>query len=156
FDSTWDQLHVPRRLHDRGAGRVATEIRRLAWQTEKGGERPRLPGEGTMRTRFLVSAAVAVLLGVVVLLGVAGPAGAQRPQAVDQTPSWPSRYRGSTVVPGQVGSVDQGRGTATVKTPSGEVTTDLGASTVPVTPGDRVDLQLVPTGRSSSVGGTAA
>jgi len=108
-----------------------------------------------MRTRFLVSAAVAVPLGVVVLLGVPGPAGAQRPQTVDQTPSWPSRYRGSTVVPGQVDSVDQGRGTATVTTPSGEVTTNLGASTVPVTPGDRVDLQLQPTGRSPSVGGTA-
>jgi len=40
-----------------------------------------------MRTRLLVSADVAGLLGVVVLLGVAGPAGAQHPQAVDQTPT---------------------------------------------------------------------
>src|SRR5262247_750714 len=84
-----------------------------------------------------------------VLLDVGGaPASAQRPESVDSTPRWPSRWRGAMVVPGQVIAVDPQRGTATVATEGGAVMSGLSSRALPgVAPGDRVDVQLMPSGR---------
>ena len=99
-----------------------------------------------------------VVAGVLLAVGGGSPASAQRPESVATTPSWPSRYRGSVVVPGQVIVVDPAGGTATVVTDKGAVISGLSSSAVPgVTPGNRVDVQLVPSGRPPlAVGGEAA
>ena len=99
-----------------------------------------------------------VVAAVLLAVGGSGTASAQRPESVATTPSWPSRYRGSVVIPGQVIVVDPAGGTATVVTDKGAVISGLSTSAVPgVRPGDRVDVQLVPSGRPpSAVGGEAA
>ena len=88
---------------------------------------------------------VRVVMAAVLLTVGGSPASAQRPESVATTPSWPSRYRGSVVVPGQVIVVDPAGGTATVVTDKGAVISGPSSSAVPgVTPGNRVDVQLVP------------
>jgi hypothetical protein len=96
----------------------------------------------------------ALLLGV----GGNGTASAQRPESVPTTPSWPSRYRGSVVVPGQVIVVDPASGTATVVTDKGAVIGGLSSSALPgVRRGSRVEVQLVSSHRPpSAVSGEAA
>ena len=98
-----------------------------------------------------------VVAAVVLATSVWSPARGQHDESLDTTPRWPSRYRGGTIVPGEVTAVDRAQGTATVKTDTGEIT-GLASSAVPdIKPGDRVDLQLVPSGRSpSAVGGAAS
>ena len=102
--------------------------------------------------------AVPVVAARLLAVGGGGTASAQRPESVATTPSGPSRYRTSVVVPGQVIVVDPAGGTATVVTDKGTVISGLSSSAVPgVTPRNRADVELVPSGRPpSAVGGEAA
>jgi len=91
---------------------------------------------------------VSVVAAVLPALGSGVTASAQRPESVATTPSWPSRHRGSVVVPGHLIVVDPAGGTATMVTDKGAVISGPSSSAVPgVTPGNRVDVQLVPSGR---------
>ena len=99
-----------------------------------------------------------VVTAALLATSVWSPVSGQHDESLDTTPRWPSRYRGGIIVPGEVTAVDPEQGTATVKTDTGEIATGVASSAVPdVKPGDRVDLQLVPSGRSpSAVGGAAS
>ena len=99
-----------------------------------------------------------VVTAALLATSVWSPVSGQHDESLDTTPRWPSRYRGGIIVPGEVAAVDPEQGTATVKTDTGEIATGVASSAVPdVKPGDRVDLQLVPSGRSpSAVGGAAS